>query len=111
MALHVFITGCRVIDRLELLTLTAEFLDLCSNRLSLIGKPKVIFDRQQTFEAGSFSLKDERWRFDVLVEGLRRTRKAALRIGTVVEFHRDVEHDQVRGGDPSARPRLEQRTR
>ena len=82
--------------------MTAEFLDLCSNQLSLIGKPKVMFDRQQTFAAGSFSFEDKRWRFDVLVEGLRRIRKAALRIGTVVEFHRDVEHHKIRGGDPSA---------
>jgi hypothetical protein len=75
--------------------------------LPSITKSWTTASARQTFAAGSFSFKNERWRFNVLVEGLCRICKAALRIGAVVEFHRDVEHDKVRGGDPAARPRLE----
>src|SRR4029077_10457148 len=60
---------------------------------------------------GSFSFKDERRRFNVLVEGVRRARKATLGVDTVVEFHRDIEHHQIGGGDASARPGFEQRAR
>src|SRR5258705_6684013 len=45
MALHESTRGCRVIDRSKLSTLTMDFLDLRSRRLSFIGKPEVIFDR------------------------------------------------------------------
>ena len=37
------------------------------------------------------SLEQKGRRFDILVEGIGGARKSALRIGTVVEFHRDVE--------------------
>ena len=57
---------------------------------------------RETFAAGSFSFKDERWRFNVLVEGFSGARKTALGVGTIVEFHRDIEHHKVRGGDASA---------
>jgi hypothetical protein len=40
----------------------------------------------------SFSFEHERGRFDVLVESIRRVGKTALRIGAIVEFHRDVKH-------------------
>jgi hypothetical protein len=56
----------------------------------------------QTLTAGSFSFEDERWRFNILVEGLCRVRKAALGVGTVVELHRDIEHHKIRGGNTSA---------
>src|SRR5258708_12725518 len=62
----------------------------------------------QTFAAGSFSFEDERWRFNVLVEGLCRVRKAALGVGTVVELHRDIEHHKIRGGHASTSPALVQ---
>src|SRR5690349_19877686 len=50
-------------------------------------------------------------RLDILVEGIRRIGKAALRVRAVVELHGHVKHDEVRGGYASARPRLEQRAR
>jgi hypothetical protein len=56
----------------------------------------------QALAAGSFSFEDECWRFNVLVERLCRVRKAALGVGTVVELHRDIEHQKIRGGDASA---------
>ena len=48
MALRESAKGCRVIFCLGLLTLTTEFVDLRSHRLSLVGKPEVIFDRVDT---------------------------------------------------------------
>ena len=84
---------------------------LHENLPSITKSWTLVSAHHQTFAAGSFSFKDERWRLNVLVEGLCRVRKAALRVSTVVELYRDVEHDKVRGGDPSARPRLEQRAR
>src|SRR5205814_1026566 len=53
--------------------------------LPSITKSWTTASAHQTFAAGSFSFEDERWRFNrwrfnVLVEGLCRVRKAALRI-------------------------------
>src|SRR5258708_5922246 len=59
MALRKSTRGCRVIHCLGLLTLTTEFLDLRSRRLSLIGKAEVIFDRVDTLYLPGTD--DERW--------------------------------------------------
>jgi hypothetical protein len=56
----------------------------------------------QSLAASLFSLEDKRWRLNVLVEGVRRVRKAALSVGAIVEFHRDVEHHEISGGHTSA---------
>src|SRR5258707_4084113 len=79
--------------------------------LPSITKSWTTADAHQSCAVGSFSFEDERWRFNVLVEGVRRVRKAALSVGTVVELHRDVEHHKIRGGYTSTRPSLEQGTR
>src|SRR5260221_14406546 len=52
-------------------------------------------NRNQTRAAGSFSFENQRWRFNVLVEGVRCARKAALGVGTVVELHRDIKHHKI----------------
>src|SRR5260370_12578594 len=59
MALRKSTRGCRVIHCLGLLTLTTEFLDLRSRRLSLIGKAEVIFGRVDTLYLPGTD--DERW--------------------------------------------------
>ena len=56
----------------------------------------------RSFAASLFPFENERRRFNVLVECVRRARKAALGVGTVVEFHRDVEHHKIRGSHTSA---------
>ena len=61
--------------------------------------------------AASFSFEDERCRFDVLVESVRRVGKAPLGVGAIVKLHRDVQHYEIRSGYTSARPRFEQRAR
>jgi hypothetical protein len=59
MALRGCSRGCRVPDCSKLPTLTAEFLDLRSRRLSLIGKTEIIFDRVDAVHQPGTN--DERW--------------------------------------------------